>query len=310
MSGEDSKLPVVLLEKCAGTTSVKCNDVLFTGSPEEPSANIVYFGGDLQDFKTEMTKYSEGCEYVQWNLKSTARLLHNRFSSLSRWPNPHIWVIRPSHWVRQSFAAYTNFLPFDERTVPRIGHDLTRFSALEQLNRVLHSAVAQMHNTHIDYRTHLRAPLCLIGFSKGCCVLIQMLYELAYCAYFARELDTSTGPSRSTQELLSRLDSIYWLDGGHAGLDNQWPTASNILSRLNPTRTPKMYIYGTSYQLMNPHKPWKSRDYHRFLEILRHHNFPHKHGILSTASDDSRYTEPSLHSHFELLRQFPIENSI
>lgn len=198
-----------------------------------------------------MAKYAEGCEYIKWNLESTARLLHSRFSSSdSRWPNPHVWVIRPSRWVRRCFAAYTNFLPFDDHTVPRIGFELNKCGALEQLNRILRSALSQMRTVSPNYCTQLRAPLCLVGFSKGCCVLIQMLYELAYCStHFSRKPDLSPGPSPFTQELLSTLDSMYWLDGGHSGLDSQWPTASRILARLNPAHCPMMYVYGTPYQV-------------------------------------------------------------
>lgn len=64
-----------------------------------------------------------------------------------------------------------------------------------------------------------------------------------------------------------------------------------------------------TFQLMNSLKPWKSRDYHRFLEILRDHNLPHKHKILPTSSDDSMESEPTLETHFDLLRQFPIDGA-
>ncbi|VDP70923.1 unnamed protein product [Echinostoma caproni] len=245
LSDTDSEPAVILLEKCLGSGPDKCNDVLFTGGPEEPSANVVFFGGDVQ-------------------------------------------------------------------TVPQIGHELNKFGALEQLNAILRSAVTRVRYVRPRCLAHLHVPLCLVGFSKGCSVLMQLLYELAHCAQFSKSSSqnpASSNPTRSTQELISKLDSMYWLDGGHSGKDAQWPTETTILSRLDPCRSPKMFIHGTPYQLMDSRRPWKSRDYNRSLELLRQYGLPHKHEILTSVLNDSVSNEPTLESHFALLKCFPIEGA-
>ena len=58
-------------------------------------------------------------------------------------------------------------------------------------------------------------PLTLIGFSKGVVVLNQVL----------RELSTLSANSRT-------LASMVWLDGGHNGGRDFWPTDRRLLQRL------------------------------------------------------------------------------
>jgi hypothetical protein len=49
-----------------------------------------------------------------------------------------------------------------------------------------------------------KTPVHLIGFSKGCVVLNQLVHELA-----------SVESDQDAQELLSRVTTITWLDGGN-----------------------------------------------------------------------------------------------
>ena len=58
-------------------------------------------------------------------------------------------------------------------------------------------------------------PVTLIGFSKGVVVLNQVL----------RELSTLSANSRT-------LASMVWLDGGHNGGRDFWPTDRRLLQRL------------------------------------------------------------------------------
>lgn len=65
--------------------------------------------------------------------------------------------------------------------------------------------------------------LILIGFSKGCVVLNQFLYEYHY-------LKTLTPDVSSL--IVSKIKTMYWLDGGHSGGKNTWITSKPLLETL------------------------------------------------------------------------------
>lgn len=65
--------------------------------------------------------------------------------------------------------------------------------------------------------------LIVIGFSKGCVVLNQFLYEFHY-------LKTLTPDVSSL--IVSKIRDMYWLDGGHSGGKNTWITSRPLLETL------------------------------------------------------------------------------
>jgi len=75
-------------------------------------------------------------------------------------------------------------------------------------------------NLHLD-----RTNLSLVGFSKGCVVLNQFIYEFHY-------LKTLTPDDDTMSRLVSRIKDMYWLDGGHAGGKNTWITSRSLLETL------------------------------------------------------------------------------
>lgn len=60
-----------------------------------------------------------------------------------------------------------------------------------------------------------KANLALMGFSKGCVVLNQFIYEFHY-------YKTLTPDDSTMMRLVSRIKDMYWLDGGHGGGKNTW----------------------------------------------------------------------------------------
>lgn len=70
-----------------------------------------------------------------------------------------------------------------------------------------------------------KANLILVGFSKGCVVLNQFIYEFHY-------LKTLTPDDETMMRLVSRIQDMYWLDGGHAGGKNTWITSRSLLETL------------------------------------------------------------------------------
>lgn len=84
--------------------------------------------------------------------------------------------------------------------------------SLEHLERLLESVAAQA-KTPANERG-----LTLVGFSKGCVVLNQFLYEF-------HALGSKNG-------IISRIKDMYWLDGGHSGGKNTWVTSKSLLETL------------------------------------------------------------------------------
>lgn len=85
-----------------------------------------------------------------------------------------------------------------------------------------------------------RARLVLIGFSKGCVVLNQLIYEFHY-------LKTLTPDDDTMSKLVSRIRDMYWLDGGHSGGKNTWITSRSLLETLTrlskcENLSPNMYL--------------------------------------------------------------------
>lgn len=65
----------------------------------------------------------------------------------------------------------------------------------------------------------------LVGFSKGCIVLNQFLYEYHYYKTF-------TTSDSNEMKFISKIKHMYWLDGGHSGGKNTWITSRQLLETL------------------------------------------------------------------------------
>uniref|UniRef100_A0A8C5UGV8 Chromosome 2 open reading frame 69 n=1 Tax=Malurus cyaneus samueli TaxID=2593467 RepID=A0A8C5UGV8_9PASS len=81
----------------------------------------------------------------------------------------------------------------------------------------------------------------LIGFSKGCVVLNQLLYELK-----------EAKKDKNIDAFLKNIKAIYWLDGGHSGGSNTWVTCPEILKELAETGIENV-DYGVAYSCFNIH---------------------------------------------------------
>lgn len=71
-----------------------------------------------------------------------------------------------------------------------------------------------------------KADIQLVGFSKGCVVLNQFLYEFHYSKTLTPEDD-------SASRIIPHITDMYWLDGGHAGGKNTWITSFCLLETLS-----------------------------------------------------------------------------
>ena len=98
-----TNLKTLLFLYCSGSV-VKC--------VEKVSNVVIFFGGDCQNFCALMAKHNRCFRYANWSLESTCSILSKKF------PESHIFVVRPSIIRDSIFACYQNFVESDGYGIP------------------------------------------------------------------------------------------------------------------------------------------------------------------------------------------------
>ncbi|XP_053678036.1 mitochondrial protein C2orf69 homolog [Anopheles nili] len=136
-----------------------------------------------------------------------------------------------------------------------------------------------------------KASLKLIGFSKGCVVLNQFIYEFHY-------YKTLTPDDSTMMRLVSRITDMYWLDGGHGGGKNTWITSRSLLETLCRLCI-NVHVHVTPYQIQDDHRPWIRKEEKAFTDLLKR---------LGAAFDRTLYpseaNSTNLYTHFDVLNRF------
>lgn len=146
----------------------------------------------------------------------------------------------------------------------------------------------------------MSSDIILVGFSKGCIVLNQLLHEMTSLRL--------TKKDHSLSNFVSRIRTFIWLDGGH-NHGNQvmiWPIDENLILTLKHYQI-KTEIYVTPFQINsnNPYKIFHTEHYKKFSELLLCQS-------TSSSNDDNKIINkmffadepPSIDKHFELLTVF------
>ncbi|XP_035392939.1 mitochondrial protein C2orf69 homolog [Cygnus atratus] len=126
----------------------------------------------------------------------------------------------------------------------------------------------------------------LIGFSKGCVVLNQLLYELK-----------EAKKDKNTDAFIKNIKAIYWLDGGHSGGSNTWVTYPEVLKELAQTGI-EVHAHVTPYQVFDTMRSWIGREHEKFVQILE------ELGV--EINDQIHFADevPSLDNHFRVHEVF------
>ena len=117
-------------------------------------------------------QYEEISEWKPWCLENTLSLLQQKF------PDSCIWVIRPVRMLRSLFSCFHNFVQSSIVGIPTYS---CGYGALPQIEALLQDIISQVHSKgqlRLPLRIALELPLVLVGFSKGCVVLNQLVHEL------------------------------------------------------------------------------------------------------------------------------------
>lgn len=126
----------------------------------------------------------------------------------------------------------------------------------------------------------------LIGFSKGCIVLNQLLYELE-----------GVENNSQVQSFISQIRTMTWLDGGHSGGSNTWVTDQAILRRVAALHI-NIHVHVTPYQVKDEMRRWIGKEKRRFVELLQ------KAGANVTDTLHFDDEPKSIENHFRVLEVF------
>lgn len=274
---------------CGATNAVKLLNILgFEGRTNDVvyrrqqldgpiQSRVIYFGGDTQDYPEVMDAHRDNCRYGKWNLLNTAELLSEHF------PNSEVFVIKPKRMQLKTFSCYDNFVVTNEIGAPT---HVPNFHAFEHLKLLVSNATK--HTTKEEQSTQNSSflPHVLIGFSKGCVVLNQLVHEL-------QEAQNNS----DTQKFATSITDMYWLDGGHPGGSNTWITKTNILQFLAASKI-NIHVCVTPFQMEDERRPWIRKEEKLFTNTLRKMNANIERTLFY--SDQPR----SLSLHFQLLKDF------
>ena len=100
-------------------------------------------------------------------------------------------------------------------------------------------------------------PIKLIGFSKGCAVLNQLIHEL-----------DKSKDNKNLKVFLSNISEIYWLDGGTHGGQGAYITEDEKLRDLKSLGC-KIIVHVTSYQINDPMRKWIEEEEEIFVDKLK-----------------------------------------
>ncbi len=118
------------------------------------------------------SQYEEISQWKHFCLENTCLWLQTKF------PDSAIWIVRPSRMLRSLFSSFHNFVQSSITGVPEYSNT---HGAIPNLERMLRNAIHHVHargGVEKSVAELQNLPVTLVGFSKGCVVLNQVVYEL------------------------------------------------------------------------------------------------------------------------------------
>ncbi|KAM9304851.1 mitochondrial protein C2orf69 homolog [Gastrophryne carolinensis] len=307
-----------------GTEPGNCNDLLFTLPLERATKphHVIYFPGDVQNYKDVMARHSENFRWKQWSLEDIAAMLSQRF------PVSYIWIVKPSRMHLHKFSCYDHFVEsnmfgapthsMEVRATRQLlsllvnGFTVAQNLLMSQSNKYAgnwenhqsvpqtgsatngcHSEEDNVNHCSKDSLLYLGSPtvkdslsFTVIGFSKGCVVLNQLLHELQEAR---KEKDIGV--------FVGNIKAMYWLDGGHSGGSSTWITSPDILKVFAQTGI-AVYTHVTPYQVNDSMRSWIGEEHRKFVELLRVYH------VMVNTQLHFAYEAPSLDNHFRIHKFF------
>lgn len=202
-----------------------------------------------------------------------------------KFPSRDVMVVQPTRYEppgqANAYACYDNFLERSTWSGDPIGYHTEQGKGLKHLTAILEEAEGA-HGMGKDL------PVTLIGFSKGCVVLNQLLTELAVVADGA----SPTGPGYG-----ARIHAIHFVDAG-LNRPGAYPTGIDVAQHLANSGA-RVYFHGTPRQWNVLTRSWILEEKSRSLALLRE---------LGAVVSERLYLEDRCYddhtAHFEILELF------
>ncbi|XP_020651005.3 mitochondrial protein C2orf69 homolog [Pogona vitticeps] len=291
--------------------------------PGPPQHHVLYFPGDVQSYREVMICHPENFQWEQWCLENVAALLGRRFPGSYIWvikcSRMHLHKFScydnfvasnlfgaPEHCsdfgafkhlhslLVNAFKLAQNILlsqkrkyefPKDTKAVPC---ELPSVAAANGCPET-ESDCEHFNNTSVNFIEPTvvdEVSFTLIGFSKGCVVLNQLLYELK-----------EAKKDKNINAFIKNIRAIYWLDGGHSGGSNTWVTYPDVLKDFAETGI-SAHAHVTPYQVFDMMRAWIGREHKRFVQILE------ELGVNVNSQLHFADEAPSLDNHFRVHEVF------
>ncbi|KAH9394915.1 hypothetical protein TYRP_004978 [Tyrophagus putrescentiae] len=222
----------------------------------EPPTIVFYFGGDMQNFRDEMGSSPED-EFVRdrYCLEATVLALRGRFEHSA------IVAVQPAMMLHRLYAIYSNFYDITDKT----GSPCYTTNS-EPLHYLVHMIISVFEQTG-TFDPFAR--IALVGFSKGVCVLNQLLISLHHAAPL---------PLPGTAKFRWAITELYLLDGGHCGQSGAWLNDPDIIGSLaNYAATAGVYplpvrVGVTAFQIEFKRRtkvaPWIAEEEETFCHLV------------------------------------------
>ena len=221
--------PNICLKKAVLGLLGRSNDLIVAESGRPFTSVLVFFGGDVQDLSEVMSSHRDNKRYIARSLESVAMMLAVAM------PQHQIVAVRPSRMERGTFSCFDNFVPTDSVGSPKHAENC---GAVAHLAALLKEGLGGSEK-----------PVNIVGFSKGVVVLNQILREI------------------QTDQAL-KIGKMVWLDGGHNGGKDIWPTDKKLLEIIVDMKI-SVDVRVSPYQVKNPNRPWIKREEKIFTGTLQ-----------------------------------------
>ena len=244
-----------------------------------------------------MLAHRDNSNYEKWNLEDTAKLVHSKF------PGSHTFIVKPSYMHLKTLSSFQNFVESSAIGNPQHSTDygawLHLVALLDNSGRELkikrdggqlelECSGGDNSDEGVDSKsTSSNVPIVLIGFSKGCVVLNQLVYELA-----------SAGEDSELKCFIGRVRDMYWLDGGHNGGSNTWLVHDKELGSLAAAGHITVHAHVTPYQINDEMRVWVGKEHKQFVKKLR------ELGVNVNKKVHFENEERSIDRHFEIISVF------
>ena len=114
----------------------------------------------------------EVSRWSEWCLENTCSLLRHKF------PSTAVWTVRPCRMLRRLYSSFHHFVASSITGVPSYS---TNNGALLHIHSLLSDVLRKERDRgalELAVSDALALPLVIVGFSKGCVVLNQIVHEL------------------------------------------------------------------------------------------------------------------------------------